>query len=122
MLCSKSSPNDLRFDFGTSFTLEEDYVTRGKVSQKRIVAAFQTDHAAGNPFRQFLSKTKNADNLNNLCFWQDVEKCRVDYNFGTMEFDDFLKAVNNLELSMSILSILKLFSTSDEAKNIKKVF
>ena len=74
------------------YTWEHDVKTRSQEPMRRIVAALQCDHAAGNPFLQYLTCSRAL--VNYFRFWQDVEKCRLDYNFGSMKFSSFSKSVS----------------------------
>ena len=75
------------------YTLKKENAYRGLPENARMILAMQSDHCASHPFRSFLFATDNMELVSNLAFWQDVEKTRQDYQFGTMSFDNFVESV-----------------------------
>jgi len=77
---------------GSKYSWKNEFNFRNDPENRRKIAALQTDHSAGSPFYLYLRNSGGP--ISSLRFWQDVEKCRLDYDFGTMDFSDFSTSVN----------------------------
>ena len=87
----KSRKKDRKLS-GQKYTWKSEFKFRNEQEIKRKVAALQTDHSAGNPFYLYLRHSGGP--VSSLRFWQDVEKCRLDYEFGSMDFSAFSESVS----------------------------